>query len=78
MNINEIGLYCKEFRKQILKLSLKEFSEITGINNKNISSFENGRANNIRYLFLYYEMCDTKLLKDMYLTELFKRGSVNG
>lgn len=59
--IKKVGQYCREFRINELKLSLKEFSEMTGINNKNINAFEYGRANNIQYLFYYYRLCDDSL-----------------
>ena len=49
-----IGMYCKMYRKNELKLSLKEFCEKTGGNYKNVSAFERGLANNIQYLDLYY------------------------
>lgn len=78
MNIKEIGLYCKEFRKEVLKLSLKDFAEITETNNKNISSFENGRANNIRYLFLYYNLCENEFIRTMFIKELFRVGDKIG
>ncbi len=78
MNIKEIGNYCREFRKQVLKMSAKDFADITDTNNKNLSSFENGRANNIRYLFLYYNLCDNDLIKELFIKELFKRGGING
>lgn len=49
-----IGMYCKKYRTNELKLSLKEFCEKTGGNYKNVSAFERGLANNIQYLDLYY------------------------
>lgn len=59
--IKKVGQYCREFRINELKLSLKEFSEITGLNNKNVHAFEYGRANNIQYLFYYYRLCNDSL-----------------
>lgn len=59
--IKKVGQYCREFRINELKLSLKEFSEITGLNNKNVNAFEYGRANNIQYLFYYYRLCNDSL-----------------
>jgi hypothetical protein len=51
----KVGEYCKEFRTTILKLSLTEFAIINNENLKNIHAFEKGNANNIKYLFLYYQ-----------------------
>ena len=59
--IKNVGKYCREFRINDLKLSLKDFSEITGLNNKNVNAFEYGRANNIQYLFYYYRLCNDSL-----------------
>lgn len=59
--IKNVGKYCREFRINELKLSLKEFSEITGLNNKNVNAFEYGRANNIQYLFYYYRLSNDSL-----------------
>lgn len=48
-----IGEYCKEVRISKLTLNLKEFSNITNYNYKNLHAFENGLANNLVYPFLY-------------------------
>ena len=48
-----IGEYCKEVRISKLSLNLKEFSNITDYNYKNLHAFENGLANNLVYPFLY-------------------------
>ena len=69
--IKNVGRYCKKFRINDLKLSLKEFSEITGLNNKNVNAFEYGRANNIQYLFYYYRLCNDSL-KNKFSKGLFK------
>ena len=69
--IKAVGNYCLEFRINDLKLSLKEFSDITGLNNKNVNAFEYGRANNIQYLFYYYRLCNDSL-KNKFSKGLFK------
>ena len=46
--IKEIGKFCSNFRKEVLELTLTEFSKITGENLKSIHAFEKGRANNIK------------------------------
>lgn len=56
--ILNVGKYCMNFRIKDLKLSLKDFSDITGLNNKNVNAFEYGRANNIQYLFHYYRLAN--------------------
>lgn len=68
--IKKVGKFCYDFRKNDLKLSLKEFAEITGLNNKNINAFEYGRANSIHYLFYYYRLCNDSL-KNKFCKDLF-------
>lgn len=70
-----IGEYCKEVRNSRLALNLKEFSDITGYNYKNLHAFENGRANNLVYPFLYLiqlESIDDKKIFLLDLIELLK------
>lgn len=69
--ITRVGKYCREFRINELELSLKDFSNITGLNNKNVNAFEYGRANNIRYLFYYYRLCNDAL-KNKFSKGLFE------
>jgi hypothetical protein len=49
-----VGEYCKNFRINELNLTLVDFSFFTNTNFKTIWAFENGRSNNIKYLFYYY------------------------
>lgn len=69
--INNVGNYCKNYRLETLKLSLKNFSINAGLNNKNVNAFEFGRANNIEYLFYYYKLSDERQRKD-FARGLFK------
>lgn len=72
MDINNLminlGEYCKFFRIVKIKLSLTEFSNLVNANMKNISSFESGRANNIIYLYYYYQLAPDEE----------KQGFING
>lgn len=56
IDVKSINEFCKLFRMNILKLSLQEVSEITGIKLSTLSSFENGRSNNLKYIFVYYSL----------------------
>ena len=51
---NTINEFCKLFRKNVLKLTLKEVSEKTGVKLSSLSSFENGRSSNLKYIHIYY------------------------
>lgn len=62
-----IGNCCKEYRKNVLKISLTNFCEMNRDSIVNVSAFESGRANNIKYL-LYYLNSDNKniLIENMF------------
>jgi len=56
INVSTINEFCKLYRKNVLKLSLQEVSKITGIKLSTLSSFENGRSNNLKYINVYYSL----------------------
>lgn len=56
IDVNSVHEFCKLFRKTVLGLSLQEVSEITGIKASTLSSFENGRSNNLKHIFVYYSL----------------------
>jgi len=62
--IELIGKFCRKFRIEVLNISLTEFAKLTGENLKNIHAFEKGRANNIKYLYLYYDLADEEQKKE--------------
>lgn len=69
--IKKIGLFCRYFRIAKLQLKLVDFCELTDSNIKNVSAFENGRANNILYLTLYYEVAN-ETQKEEFLKGVFE------
>lgn len=52
----DIQTYCKQYREQTLKMTLEQMQELTGVNAKTISSFENGNSNNVNLFKLYYKL----------------------
>lgn len=50
----EVGKFCKKYREDVLKLSLQELSDDSGINYKTLYSFESGLSSNLYIFFLYY------------------------
>lgn len=66
------GERCARFRNDILQISQKDFCNINKINVKNVSAFENGRANNIKYLFYYYKMCDSEQKQKRFSEYVFR------
>lgn len=69
--VETIGRFCEQFRKEVLKLSLTEFAKLSGENLKNVHAFEKGRANNIKYLYLYYDLA-TSEQKNEFAVRLFE------
>ena len=57
---NRIGEFCKDLRKHILKLTLKEFCDKTNYKISTLSAFENGRSSNMKILLSYLTMIDKK------------------
>lgn len=53
-------------------MSLKNFSSLNNVSNKNINAFEYGRANNIKYLYYYYSMCYNRKQQYEFMNGLFK------
>ena len=71
-----VGKRLREFRKDVLKLTLPELSRRSDIHVKTLYSFENGQSPNMIYLQVYFNQTDetneqqyldlvTQLLKDM-------------
>lgn len=58
MSIVELGLYCKNFRINILKMTLKEVAKETNV--KTLSGFEHGRSKNIMHVFKYIDVCTNR------------------
>lgn len=71
--IQEIGQYSQNYRKHQLKLSQKDFCNIIGEKVVNISAFEKGRANNIKYIRYYVLVGGLDYLKG--LNDLWHYGS---
>lgn len=66
MTVNE---YCKYFRTFILKITLKEFTEQIKeklneeISISSVTSFENARSSNLKYLRYYYQIANEESKK---------------
>lgn len=51
-----IGRLCYKYRKDILKITLKEMSKLTSINISTLSAFELGRSRNMQIFFEYVRL----------------------
>ena len=65
--MNNLLMFCKQFGKDILNLTLQEMENKTGVPLKTISSFENGNSTNIKHLNLYYKLCDSKQKREQFI-----------
>lgn len=61
--VNSVNEFCKLYRMNVLKITLKEMEEKTGIKVPTLSSFENGRSTNISHLQVYYSLGDKEQKK---------------
>ena len=71
MDIKKVGQVCKDYRINVLDLSLTKFAEQNKENLQNIHAFEKGRANNIKYLYMYMGQSEPEQLETL-LGNLFK------
>ena len=67
--ISRISEACKNFRINVLKLTLAELSEKSGTNLKTISAYENGNSTNFNHLDIYLNNC-TEGQKNLLLNEI--------
>lgn len=52
--------FCRDFRTEVLKLTLQDVENISFTPVKTLSAFENGRSTNINHLNTYYLLCKTQ------------------
>lgn len=68
--ISSIGKYCRVFRMVHLEMTLREVASVSSSNEKSLSSFEHGRANNIQHLMSYALSCKTPEMRMKFYTGL--------
>lgn len=68
----KIGQQCAYFRKHVLRLTLKELSNKSGIPIPTLSSFELGRSSNLKFLYLYLVSCETQEQKNILIKSIVK------
>ena len=66
MDIKKVGQVCKDYRINVLKLSLTNFAKLNNENLQNIHAFEQGRANNIKYIYMYMEQSNIYQLEVLF------------
>lgn len=67
-----IGRLCYKYRKEVLKITLREMSDKTNINISTLSAFELGRSGNIQIFFEY-----VRLMNNEQRETFFRELSIN-
>ena len=70
-----VGMYCKLFRQNYLKISQSEIADMNGVTQALISQWENGKIKDINFLNYYLEPCnecEKKILAYMLESVLIK------
>ncbi len=71
ISLERAQVMCKIVRKYLCHLTMKEMSEYCGVSVQAISSWESGRANNINYLFFYYDIILDDEWKKVFIDVIF-------
>ena len=66
MDIKKVGQVCKDYRTDVLDLSLTNFAKLNEENLQNIHAFEQGRANNIKYIYMYMKQSNIYQLEVLF------------
>ena len=59
--------FCREFRREVLKLTLQDVENISSTPVKTLSAFENGRSTNLNHLNLYYLLCKNEEQRTLFI-----------
>ncbi len=71
ISLERAQVMCKIVRKFLCHLTMKEMSKYCGVSVQAISSWESGRANNINYLFFYYDIISDDEWKKVFIDVIF-------
>ena len=66
MDIKKVGQVCKDYRTDVLDLSLTNCAKLNEENLQNIHAFEQGRANNIKYIYMYMKQSNSYQLEILF------------
>lgn len=59
--------FCRDFRTEVLKLTLQDVENKAFIPVKTLSAFENGRSTNVKHLITYYLLCNTNEQRALFI-----------
>ena len=63
----EVSSICAYFRRRVLKMTLHELSKRSKVPVSTLSTFEQGRSSNLRYVYLYLVSCETQQQKNIFI-----------
>ena len=66
----EVSTICGYFRRNVLKMTFREFSELTGIPISTLSAFESGRSSNLKFIYVYLVSCETEQQKNIFIDSI--------
>ena len=66
----EVSSICGYFRRNVLKMTFREFSELTGIPISTLSTFEMGRSSNLKFIYVYLVSCETEQQKNIFIDSI--------
>lgn len=66
MDIKQVAKVCRDYRIDVLGLSLTNFAKLNDDNIQNIHAFEQGRANNIKYIYMYMTQSNSYQLEVLF------------
>lgn len=66
MDIKKVAQVCRDYRIDVLHLSLTNFAKLNNDSLQNIHAFEQGRANNIKYIYMYMKQSNSYQLEVLF------------
>ena len=70
--------FCREFRRNTLKMTLQDVEHKTGTNIKTVWAFENGKSSNINHLKIYMKLCSTLEHRRIFINGISKAVLLDG
>jgi len=70
MHMENVGSFCRRFRRTVLNMTLQEVAGETSL--KTLSGFEHGRSTNIKHLFKYVDKIENDEIKIYFMTNIIE------
>lgn len=66
----EVSSICGYFRRNVLKITLRDLSKLSDIPISTLSSFEMGRSSNLKLIYVYLVSCETPQQKNIFIDSI--------